>query len=69
MEAGLSASLMGAGAEVALQASLLPWTSRTQEGQSVPRGIQTGRPQRDVCMDELPSRAKAHVLETLEVQY
>ena len=54
---------MGAGAEVALQASLFPllWTNRTQEGQYVPRGIQTGRPQRDVCMEKLPSRAEAHV--------
>ena len=64
VEAGLNASLMGAGAEVALQASLLPllWTNRTQEGQCVPRGIQTGRPQRDVCMEELPSRAEVQVL-------
>ena len=63
VEAGLSASLMGAGAEVALQASLCsgPWTNRTQDGRFFPR-TQIGRPQRDVCMEQLPSKAEAHVL-------
>lgn len=64
-EAVLSASLIGAGAEVAQQASLFPllWTNRRQKEQSAPRGIQTGRPQRDVCMEARPSRAEVDVFE------